>query len=262
LTEPRDKLPALSGVAAWIFGGSSDDYLAGLLRYALHDGLAWYIVSRKIGHKSTETYRAPSWSWASTDHDVKFIAAEPPVAQRSGAWRRQQRVEPFAAMSAQHQIRIHSSYTTIRGCNPFGEVDAGAIKLKGKVRAGTISRDTERVFRVQDPRTGIKIAFFYPDDENRWLLLPKIRANPQEDWSPQSDIIANIECLCIDYWVDTDGWAALAIEPLSSEDRPRSTKRMIWQRGYEAYRRVGLLKYAGSGFKWFQDSSWRRIELF
>ncbi|KAG4025065.1 hypothetical protein MFRU_071g00200 [Monilinia fructicola] len=73
LSNQRDKLPALSGLAQVYHKRTGDTYLAGLWRRSLLHDLCWYnyweyqnrgplLVGRRAEH-----YRAPSWSWASID---------------------------------------------------------------------------------------------------------------------------------------------------------------------------------------------------
>jgi hypothetical protein len=76
LTDPNDKLIALSGIAkarAARFGGT---YVAGMWRQDLVHQLLWNTgdSTRKLHDNSIkprpEVYRAPSWSWASIDRQV------------------------------------------------------------------------------------------------------------------------------------------------------------------------------------------------
>ncbi|KAI1095294.1 HET-domain-containing protein [Rostrohypoxylon terebratum] len=75
LTEPSDKLVAVSGLAKDIRrslqsrGFDKHRYLAGLWEHVLVETLAWYV---RIGVPASRTtkYRAPSWSWASLDGQI------------------------------------------------------------------------------------------------------------------------------------------------------------------------------------------------
>lgn len=71
LSHPKaDKLIAFSTIARryaeWIEG----DYCAGIFRNTMPWGLLW--EGHNSGAESLATYRAPSWSWASLDHEVYF----------------------------------------------------------------------------------------------------------------------------------------------------------------------------------------------
>jgi hypothetical protein len=71
LTKPEDKLVALSGITRLILEKVGADYLAGLWRDELSDGLLWRVENCQQADFSPSTrpsvYRAPSWSWASVD---------------------------------------------------------------------------------------------------------------------------------------------------------------------------------------------------
>jgi len=68
LTIAKDRLPAIGGIAERFGLLSEDEYLAGIWRSSLPDGLLW--VVNKYKTKSYQPlpsiFLAPSWSWAST----------------------------------------------------------------------------------------------------------------------------------------------------------------------------------------------------
>lgn len=84
LTKPKDKLPAISGLAQYIQRQRPNDrYLAGLWRTTLLDDLTWHFHSPRalrlhpaaaatttlpLGTTPPAPPRAPSWSWAALDH--------------------------------------------------------------------------------------------------------------------------------------------------------------------------------------------------
>lgn len=69
LTQLRDKLIALSGIAKEVQKLVKDEYLAGLWRDTLVHDLQWDV--REEARRS-QNYRAPSWSWASIDGGVAY----------------------------------------------------------------------------------------------------------------------------------------------------------------------------------------------
>lgn len=73
ITNPNDKLVAISGMAKEMAMILNDDYVAGLWRKNLVDDLLWYTIGVP-GRYATrpKSYRAPSWSWASIDAPVLF----------------------------------------------------------------------------------------------------------------------------------------------------------------------------------------------
>ncbi|OHE94939.1 HET domain-containing protein [Colletotrichum orchidophilum] len=105
LTNPADKLPAFSGVAKTFSKILDDEYLAGLWRGSLIEGLCWQPLSCK---PASGGYRAPSWSWASVDGipGTGFVGE----------------IEPLAT--------ILEAKVEIDGENPFGRVKDGWIKLE------------------------------------------------------------------------------------------------------------------------------------
>ena len=74
LTNPTDKLVAISGLVRAIQLQTRDEYVAGLWRSTLLCDLCWRIsgVSSKIP-LAPIPYRSPSWSWASLDNEVAFL---------------------------------------------------------------------------------------------------------------------------------------------------------------------------------------------
>ncbi|KIL90150.1 hypothetical protein FAVG1_06889 [Fusarium avenaceum] len=72
LTESSDMLPALSGLAHIIHQRTKDQYLAGLWRRDLPRSLFWRRGDGWPPKKRLQSYRAPSWSWASVVDSVVF----------------------------------------------------------------------------------------------------------------------------------------------------------------------------------------------
>ncbi|OCL08802.1 HET-domain-containing protein, partial [Glonium stellatum] len=71
LSNGNDKLPALSGLASLYHRGNATPYLAGLWNTTLLSDLLWRTeISAELMPQHTQSYRAPSWSWASVDGPV------------------------------------------------------------------------------------------------------------------------------------------------------------------------------------------------
>ena len=84
LTYPEDKLVALSGVARQFQSLNDDQYVAGMWRTGLELYLCWRVErsseSRQLAAElGTSLYRAPSWSWASTDLPITWILYMTPL---------------------------------------------------------------------------------------------------------------------------------------------------------------------------------------
>lgn len=116
MSDPRDKLPAIAGVAdefSFLWGGSTE-YHAGIWSKELLRGLLWKVFKPKpLAHPPV--YRAPSWSWASSSGQV---------------------IHPFTnTIPDPYLFKILSCITVPR--NPlfaFGEVTAASLKVEGVIK--------------------------------------------------------------------------------------------------------------------------------
>lgn len=122
LSQEKDKLPALSGLAREFFNQYGDEYLAGLWQNTLVHGLLWGTgrlsgQGRQIDCNRPSTYRAPSWSWASVEGNV-HISSGPGNAVST---------QPFDDQYTElldHSVRVV-------GFDAFGQVGWGMIVLRG-----------------------------------------------------------------------------------------------------------------------------------
>lgn len=124
LTMEDDKLPALAGLAKHFganFGSkgesstNSDRYLAGLWRNDIVKELCWSRERNdQPGRNPLQSYRAPTWSWASMSCGIKF---------------------DFPGMA--ELVVIEDAYTELDTPeSPFGKVTGGLIRLRViKIRA-------------------------------------------------------------------------------------------------------------------------------
>ncbi|KAI9693588.1 MAG: hypothetical protein M1820_009154 [Bogoriella megaspora] len=115
LTFPKDKLPALAGIARRVYDEAEDDYLAGMWRDHFEAQLCWTVVEPSA-HRPP--WRAPTWSWASIDGKVLLVA--------------------LTLSRTKHLLP--DIYTHLRdydvkalGLDPFGEVAIGALRLSCSV---------------------------------------------------------------------------------------------------------------------------------
>jgi Heterokaryon incompatibility protein (HET) len=72
LSEPNDKLRALSGLATEFYNISHDDFYAGIWKTKMTEQLLWYQIDDDPPRGLPSSYRAPSWSWASVEGKVTF----------------------------------------------------------------------------------------------------------------------------------------------------------------------------------------------
>ncbi|KAK8029171.1 hypothetical protein PG991_006227 [Apiospora marii] len=74
MSDPDDRLNAITGVIEGLAGIWRDECIFGIWRSRFVEELAWYNVSRgKLGDRSS---RAPSWSWASINSPAEIIAGQ------------------------------------------------------------------------------------------------------------------------------------------------------------------------------------------
>lgn len=121
LTFECDKLPALSGMAQQMQHIAPDEYIAGMWKRNLITELCW--TTSKPALTFSETYRAPSWSWAS--HGVNIYND-----CRIGG-------TPLAAVN-DVDIKLASG-------NPFGEVQDGWILLSCHLNVVKFKASTEQL---------------------------------------------------------------------------------------------------------------------
>jgi hypothetical protein len=108
LTEPADKLVAISGIAELTSSRVQTPYIAGLWKSNLVSQLAWRVKSEYGSDPSTistrpQSYRAPSFSWASADAQfgVKF---------------------PSSLAETEKLIEIAATHVQLLQPSPFGQI--------------------------------------------------------------------------------------------------------------------------------------------
>jgi hypothetical protein len=111
ITYETDKLPALSGIAKIMQEETNDEYIAGLWKNDLPAGLLWCPIPSDAPR--SQTYIAPSWSWASLNRAIL------PFAQDKRA---------YASLAI---VDVQTQLTTT---NPFGEVCSGSLTARGPVK--------------------------------------------------------------------------------------------------------------------------------
>lgn len=120
---PSDKLVALAAVAQTYGEGSSaaaeyGTYLAGVWGETVPRGLMWHVQRGRSRRRPASGYRAPSWSWASVDGPVSFVAG----------------VLPRPSML------VRAAVTPAVESIPFGAVVGGAMVLDVNARRCAVSR--------------------------------------------------------------------------------------------------------------------------
>jgi len=111
LSNPNDRLLAISGIATTLGERSKDLYLAGLWLRDFPSALLWEIASPLDPRPNN--YRAPSWSWGSVDGLVTF---------------------PIDLDSDPDLKLLSYSVTPVESAAPYGAVKAGYIEIMGRMR--------------------------------------------------------------------------------------------------------------------------------
>jgi hypothetical protein len=158
LTNPADKLPALSGASRRFTALCKDVYIAGLWINDTPAGMMWsgtglFKPIGQHGHlRRPSKYRAPSWSWASVDGRVHYP------------------VTPFGA----DLLEAPAIYNHPVGPDEFGEVDFGMLEVTGRLKPldtmlGFRDSDSEwleQVARTYQPLT-VRADFDEPEVANK-----------------------------------------------------------------------------------------------
>jgi hypothetical protein len=113
LTVASDKLPAISGIASKIKDATCSTYLAGVWKDNLASDLLWSTWPPVAGCHAPETYRAPTFSWASLDTPIFYYHPEE---------------EERAFMTS--TITLKTSTVLLDGLNQLGAVSSAHIDLR------------------------------------------------------------------------------------------------------------------------------------
>lgn len=172
LTNGRDKLPALSGIARKFSTLTEDDYLAGLWRNDVRLGLLWQSeLQRPAGRerRSLQPARnvAPSWSWASSDYKVYHDLEVQDCGGLYGPL-------PFGYLD--HPFVVVTAGVTRDSADKFGEVTSGSIVVRAPLKMSVIQRNGEEyrgrrdlpIFLCRSATDDTPVAEFVPDEPS-WL---------------------------------------------------------------------------------------------
>ncbi|RSM02089.1 hypothetical protein CEP52_008178 [Fusarium oligoseptatum] len=160
LTNPRDKLPAIAGVARqWdvLTKGDGGEYLAGLWRKYLLPGLLWrrerdfFLLVTPNVDICVHRERAPSWSWASIDCNTMWAFT-------------------FEFREENYRARIIDCTTKLATDDPFGMVSEGRLVISGPTTSAYLHKDDEDdlydACSSPDNSSPKKVATIWLDDKN------------------------------------------------------------------------------------------------
>ncbi|KAK1246404.1 hypothetical protein MKX08_000206 [Trichoderma sp. CBMAI-0020] len=163
LTKGFDKLPALSATARILAKNLGGDYLAGIWRSTLMEGLLWYVRAPLSKPRPRgDAWRAPSWSWASIDSPSGLVF-----------------VSPGTKFSGSFEEKIEAAVCVLAGQDEFGRAASGFIRLKAslghtfwRIRCRGCTTPSRRSRRGGLPRSDYTL---YTNGS-----IPA----PQQDWLP------------------------------------------------------------------------------
>ncbi|KAB2102133.1 hypothetical protein AG0111_0g9498 [Alternaria gaisen] len=226
LTERRDRLPAIAGVASQFERLLNGRYLAGLWENALPGDLLWRMD--RSGQYSPQ-YRAPSWSWASIEGKVKY----------------------YRMTSYHPEFSIVSAFCDpLSEVNRFGEVASGSLKINATVANLEFSLDSSK--DEARSRRPMKVDFmgdtalFIPDCELTMSTAPlHVQAQGLNH--------TRYNFLCIgDFNVERND--AIVIESRSASETSLATSLVVQEVDEGRYKRVGILeRYRVHRPKYFND---------
>jgi hypothetical protein len=130
LTVAADKFPAISGIASKIRKATHTEYLAGLWKGNLASDLLWSTSSLAIDNAKSfklDTWRAPSFSWASLDAAVTYTELD------------DEEREAFVST-----IALLASSIVPKGLNPLGTLTSASITIRGPVMEATLCAELDR----------------------------------------------------------------------------------------------------------------------
>lgn len=121
LTYESDKLPAISGLAREMAQSTHDEYLAGIWKGDLSQGLLWIWRDGGEALRQPERYRGPSWSWVSLDGQITW-----PNRWDSSKW---------VPLGPQSEIALRFVEADIRtpNDNPYGRASKATLKVDAAI---------------------------------------------------------------------------------------------------------------------------------
>ena len=226
LTKLEDKLVAISGLARQVYSITKDKYCAGIWREDLILQLLWRL--QRPQHKGKLPYRAPSWSWASTEGKVEFT-------QNPGHTTSELEIKSVQSLGVDGRLWS------------FDQIEYGSLRVRGAMRAvQSCSRRgqryklllTDQLDEELDEELDTNECDYYPDSipqslSKNPMCLPVARlrsgASSGGDENDKRNVVAG-----------------LVIEPTGDYA--------------DEYRRLGLFQMAASaGIAWFGLDQARRL---
>lgn len=151
LTNERDRLPAISGIARILAERLGWKYVAGLWSHNLEAELMWWSLEpdRPLAINPAK-YSGPSWSWASANRRIHYDPAPVFGKRHARSWIKTQE-SLFDLQNhdwASHYEVLHSSVELV-GDDPFAEVKAGQLTISGNLRPIPLPAMPDSLLHIQ-----------------------------------------------------------------------------------------------------------------
>jgi hypothetical protein len=167
LTCAGDRLPAVSGIARLVARRLDQSYVAGLWSDDLVVGLIWTTgyPDQSLALKPSR-YPGPSWSWASVNKDITYLAA----------WIRKHHAEDwFKGSKSISQLEggdwvpcleVKNWSVELAGDDPYAEVKSGQLTILGRIRQVMVKTPANpyesRSSLMYEPGHSVDVVY-YPD---------------------------------------------------------------------------------------------------
>ena len=235
ITNVKDKLPALSGVAKSFKQAGMGTYLAGLWLKDLSYHLMWqadlpFEYKMPTLHQNVALH--PSWSWTSTPHPVKWASRD--------------------LRYATAEVNILSAGCRVEGMNPLGFVSSGSLKMEARVTEAWFEISNNKLWKFSDkdcmsrgalamgefwePIEDRREVIFYPDGYLLEKNFSSPSAMPDERWLGIKDgdsvtciLMYSVKKLAIQSVNDEHiHWGALVVKPMKGLE--------------DVYQRIGIVE--------------------
>jgi hypothetical protein len=263
-------LPAVAGIARWLLSDISrgENYVAGLIKDDLCNGLAWSVLTRSAKPPPLE-YLCPSWSWASTENQVQFVGLGLSANMRTYEEADLAGPEGFSKISKRvsrnTKLVIDRIELELKGADPYGQVKFASLKLQGRVKVACIDISVQESWcgypswNVHPTNSNNKLGVFLADYPPYWISLYQEATTGEVDEVPPEQWRRQIKFLCLN--TKEDGtFNALAIKPVEANASP-----LTLDNKYKQHQRIGFFFYHGRQWppisQWFEDADWELIEL-
>lgn len=168
LTFVEDKMSAVSGLASVVAENDGGKYLAGVWWEDVAFGICWKRVG---GLERTESYVAPSWSWASVNGPVEFIDAHESYSTQT-------------KVSLIEGVVFDSFHFANKGLDRFGRIENAWIKFKASM--SSLERSENGMFQIRGVKSSeekVDLCFDFTDDMDGDLgilfLLRRLDNSPE-----------------------------------------------------------------------------------